>query len=85
MSVKLCIDNACETLTILNHIIIPIPLCNDNFTLPGGDTLNGFFEELGLKTAGAGVHLVLEYLGLSVSFACKEFTLTVFFLIQTSD
>ncbi|XP_072033122.1 uncharacterized protein [Amphiura filiformis] len=33
--------------------------------LPGGDTINDFFDELGQQAGGAGVGLALEYLGLS--------------------
>ncbi len=67
LSVAFCIDESCETIEILEQTTIPIPICNDNFTLPGGNTLNGFFEDLGQQVGGAGVNIVLEYLGLAVS------------------
>ena len=67
-SVTLCIDSACETIEVLEQTLVPIPLCNENFTLPGGNSLNGFFEELGQKAGGAGINLVLESLGLAVGF-----------------
>ena len=70
LSVEVCIDHVCEVITILDHTIIPIPVCNDNFTLPGGDTVNGFLNELGREAGGTGVNLILEYLGLSVSITC---------------
>ena len=72
-SVTLCIDSACETIEVLEHTLVPIPLCNENFTLPGGDSLNGFFDELGQKAGGAGIDLVLESLGLAVCFYGSSF------------
>ena len=67
LSVDICIDTICETIHVLDETIIPIPICNDNFTLPGGDTVNGFFEQLAQQAGGAGVKLALEYLGIAVS------------------
>ena len=76
---EICIDHVCESITILDHIIIPIPVCNDNFTLPGGDTVNGFLDDLGRKAGGTGVNLILEYLGLSVRMLSSFVNINVLF------
>ena len=70
LSIGLCIDDTCTTTPVLDHVWVPIPLCNTNatsFTLPGDGTVDGFIRELGGRIGNAAIDLVLEKFGLSVS------------------
>ncbi|XP_071798137.1 uncharacterized protein [Asterias amurensis] len=67
LDVELCIDNTCATTSILNHVWVPIPICNINavtFTLPGDGTVAGFIGELGGRIGDSAIELVLEKYGL---------------------
>ncbi|XP_033637389.1 uncharacterized protein LOC117298318 isoform X2 [Asterias rubens] len=68
LDVELCIDNACVTTSILDHVWVPIPICNINavtFTLPGDGTVAGFIKDLGGRIGDSAVDLVLEKYGLN--------------------
>ncbi|XP_072033446.1 LOW QUALITY PROTEIN: uncharacterized protein [Amphiura filiformis] len=75
LSVELCIDEVCKVLTVLDKTIIPIPVCNGNFTLPGGDTINEFLEDVGQNAEESDIRLVLEYFGLSNFISTDQCTL----------
>ncbi len=69
LDVELCIDNTCTTTSILDHVWVPIPICNTNavtFTLPGDGTVAGFIRELGGRIGDSAIDLVLEKNGLNV-------------------
>ncbi|XP_038062441.1 uncharacterized protein LOC119732930 [Patiria miniata] len=68
LSLTLCIDDTCTMNLILDHVWVPIPLCNTNatsFTLPGDGTVEGFIRELGGRIGNSAIDLVLEKFGLS--------------------
>ncbi|VDI06314.1 Hypothetical predicted protein [Mytilus galloprovincialis] len=47
---------------------IPIPICNENFTLPGGGSFAGFLTALGGKLTGQAFDLVIKEMGLELPF-----------------
>ncbi|XP_033637723.1 uncharacterized protein LOC117298529 [Asterias rubens] len=75
LDVELCIDNACVTTSILDHVWVPIPICNINpvtFTLPGDGTVAGFITELGGRIGDSAIDLVLEKYGLNQYFQSEQ-------------
>ena len=76
LDVELCIDNACVTTSILDHVWVPIPICNINavtFTLPGDGTVAGFIKDLGGRIGDSAIDLVLEKYGLNVRILLLSF------------
>ncbi|XP_022103294.1 uncharacterized protein LOC110986022 [Acanthaster planci] len=68
LNIVLCIDDTCTSTAVLDHVWVPIPLCNTNvssFTLPGDGTVEGFIQELGGRIGNSAIDLVLEKFGLS--------------------
>ncbi|XP_022102001.1 uncharacterized protein LOC110985344 [Acanthaster planci] len=67
LSLVICIDGACDTLTILEGSRLPIPLCNteDSFTLPGDGTISGFLSYLGGNIGQFAVDAALRHLNLA--------------------
>ncbi|XP_038050728.1 uncharacterized protein LOC119723897 [Patiria miniata] len=68
LNVMLCIDDTCTMTPVLDHVWVPIPLCNINatsFTLPGDGTVGGFIRDLGGRIGNSAIDLVLEKFGLS--------------------
>ncbi|XP_038050876.1 uncharacterized protein LOC119724026 [Patiria miniata] len=68
LNLMLCIDDTCTMTPVLDHVWVPIPLCNINatsFTLPGDGTVEGFIRELGGRIGNSAIDLVLEKFGLS--------------------
>ena len=69
LTLNLCIDEACEDISIFKDLKVPIPGCNTDFTslvLPGDGSIEGFVQYLGGEVGDAAVTVVLERLGLSV-------------------
>ncbi|XP_022105071.1 uncharacterized protein LOC110987006 [Acanthaster planci] len=67
LSLVLCIDGACDTLTVLSASHLPIPLCNtpDPFTLPGDGTVAGFMTYLGGNIGQFAIDAALRHLNLA--------------------
>ncbi|XP_076116635.1 uncharacterized protein LOC143084113 [Mytilus galloprovincialis] len=54
---------------------IPIPICNENFTLPGGGSFAGFLTALGGKLTGQAFDLVIKEMGLETTFKKIHFSI----------
>ena len=70
LTIELCIDDNCESIPVLNDLNVPIPFCNTDFTnfqLPGDGTIAGFVQHLAGDIGDAGINLVIQKLGISVS------------------
>lgn len=69
LGVRLCIDDSCDEIPLLDDIFAPIPLCNTNVTgvqLPGDGSIHGFVKEVGENVGSAAVDIVISRLGLTV-------------------
>ncbi|ESO82597.1 hypothetical protein LOTGIDRAFT_236952 [Lottia gigantea] len=53
---------------MLEGMEIPIPICNENFTLPGGGSIADFAKEMGGKLSEAAVEVIFQKLGLNKIF-----------------
>ena len=70
LNIGLCIDGTCTLTPVLDHVWVPVPLCNTSatsFTLPGDGTVAGFVQELGDHIGTSAIELILEKYGLDVS------------------
>ena len=66
----LCIDDACEDVSIFKDLKVPIPVCNSDFTslqLPGDGTILGFINYLGEEVGDAAITVVMNRLGLVIN------------------
>ncbi|XP_055958143.1 uncharacterized protein LOC130013542 [Patella vulgata] len=53
---------------MIEDMRIPIPICNENFTLPGGGSIKEFAKALGGKLSQAAVDVIFQKLGLNKIF-----------------
>ena len=74
MSVNVCIDSSCETITVLSQWLISLTSCSSNgtLTLPGG-SIDGFLLQLAGDVTDEAVELVLDTLGVKVSHNQNKF------------
>ncbi len=66
VSVEVCIDGSCVEIPVVSQVVIPIPICNPDATLPGDGTLNGVLDAFESEASENAIELALKYLGISV-------------------
>ncbi|CAG2190929.1 unnamed protein product [Mytilus edulis] len=66
---KLCIEGSCilDDTMFIQNMELPIPICNENFTWPGGDSISDMVNAIGSLTEGA-FNIVLRKLGIEDIF-----------------
>ena len=69
LAVDVCIDDSCESISILSQWLVPIPFCNTNGTLalPGG-SIDGYLSHLNGIVTEEAISLVLHTLGIKVKY-----------------
>ncbi|XP_072033124.1 uncharacterized protein [Amphiura filiformis] len=65
LSVVACIDGNCVENSVVSQLLIPIPLCNPNGTLPGNGTFAGVFDQFAEDAANNAIELALKSLGIN--------------------
>ena len=68
MDVTLCIEGSCQYVPIFEGFSLSPPnSCDGGMPLPGDGTINGLLEELDGDIGEAGVLILLNSIGLTVS------------------
>ncbi|XP_063420822.1 uncharacterized protein LOC134706043 [Mytilus trossulus] len=76
---KLCIDGGCifEDTMFIKDFEIPIPICNENFKWPGGNTISDMINAIGGHLTKEAFNIILRKLGIESIFTEKcDFAVT---------
>ncbi|VDI43603.1 Hypothetical predicted protein [Mytilus galloprovincialis] len=67
---KLCIEGSCilDDMMFIQDLEIPIPICNENFTWPGGDSISDMVEAIGGSLTAGAFNIILRKLGIEDIF-----------------
>ncbi|CAC5401161.1 unnamed protein product [Mytilus coruscus] len=67
---KLCIEGSCilDDMMFIQDLEIPIPICNENFTWPGGDSISDMVEAIGGSLTKGAFNIILRKLGIEDIF-----------------
>ncbi|KAK6174798.1 hypothetical protein SNE40_013376 [Patella caerulea] len=68
LKIKLTDDETSIDSQMIEDMRIPIPICNENFTLPGGGSIKEFAKAMGGKLSQAAVDVIFQKLGLNKIF-----------------
>ena len=69
LKLQLCIDDTCNTISILDKVKVPVLSCNTDFRdfqLPGNGSVASFVEELEGKISSSAISAVLLKYGIEV-------------------
>ena len=68
-----------NSIPIIEEALIPQPLCNENFTIPGG-SVKGFLKAVGNRAKDLSIHAVMRHMGILDLFTgetCKKPRVTI--------